>query len=139
MQRNDAPQDHTKGLGGKKKPLYVLGENGQYTTVLSSGWDAEEVVLEQAIAQYESACAAARQKVKKQLSSPLEYHMYQQRMDVTVLAQSSGFFRWQVRRHLKPAVFKRLSATKLARYSEALGLSIETLQSLPAHGATYDD
>jgi len=139
MQQDDAPQDHTKGLGGMKKPLYVQGEDGEYTTVLSSGWDAEEVVLEQAIAQFESSCAAARQRVEKGLSSPLEYHMYYQRMDVTVLAQSTGFFRWQVRRHLKPRVFNRLSEAKLARYEEALGLSIETLQSLPVMGAASDD
>ena len=84
-------------------------------------------------------CNNARQRVEKGLSAPLEYHMYHQRMDVTVMAQSTGFFRWQVRRHLKSDVFKRLSNKKLARYAEALGLSIETLQALPEAGTTSHD
>ena len=131
MKNNDAPQDQSTAFEGEKKPLYVLNDEGQYTTVLSSGWDAEEVVLDQAIAQFQIPCELARKRVEQGLSAPLEYHMYQRRMDISVLAQSTGFFQWQIRRHLKPKIFSRLSAKKLTRYQEALGLTNEQLQSLP--------
>ena len=132
MKEKEVPQDNAKAFEGQKKPLYVLSADGNYKTALSSGWDVEEVVLNQAIDQFEQQCEAARIRVENGLASPLEYHMYRCRMDVSVLAQSSGFFRWQVRKHLKPEVFKRLPMKKLKRYEEALGLTVEELQSLPA-------
>lgn len=131
MKKGEVPQDQSKSFEGQKKPLYVLNEDGEYTTELSSGWEAEEVVLDQAIAQFDLLCKDARRRVEQGVSSPLEYHMYQRRMDVTVLAQSTGFFQWQVRRHLKPEVFSLLSEKKLARYEEALGLSIADIKLLP--------
>jgi hypothetical protein len=131
MKREDVPQDESSTLAGQKKPLYVLNETGQYTTALSSGWDAEEVVLNQAIAQFETQTRDALLRARHGVVSPLEYHMYRCRMDLTVLAQSTGFFKWQVKRHLRPDIFQRLPEKKLVRYAEALGLSITDLQALP--------
>jgi hypothetical protein len=131
MKKTDVPQHSSRSLAGQRKPLYVVDDNGRYTTELSSGWDAEEVVLHQALEQFQRLAAAAHQRVARGERSPLEYHMYTRRMDVTVLAQSTGYFKWQVRRHFKPAVFRRLSAEKLSRYGYVLGLSVEALQQLP--------
>ncbi len=57
--------------------------------------------------------------------------MRHRRMDVLVLAQSTGFFQWQVRRHLRPATFRRLSAARRARYASALGIDVQELSTLP--------
>ena len=57
--------------------------------------------------------------------------MYSQRMDIALLAQSTGLFKWQVRRHMRPGVFRRLNERTLNRYAEALGIDIETLKGLP--------
>lgn len=132
MKKTDVPQHQSSSLAGQRKPLYVVDENGRYTTELSSGWDVEEVVLHQALQQFQQLAEAARQRVEAGISAPLEYHMYTRRMDVTVLAQSVGLFKWQVKRHFKPAVFGRLSADKLSRYAYVLGLSVDALQQLPA-------
>ncbi len=131
MKTNDVPQDQAKAFEGQRKAMYAIDENGNYTVTPSSGWEAEEAVLDQAIAQYEALTEKALQGVRQGLLAPLEYHMYRQRMDETILAQSTGFFKWQVRRHLKPANFSRLSATKLTRYADALGLSLADLQQVP--------
>ncbi len=136
MKKEDVPQDQMKAFEGQTKPIYVLNENGEYTTELSSGWEAEEVVLNQAIAQFEAPCKDARHRVEQGLSVPLEYHMYHCRMDISVLAQSTGFFQWQIKRHMRPEIFARLSPKKLAKYQEALDLSLEELQILPAEEAT---
>lgn len=131
MKKEDVPQHQSSSLAGQRKPLYVVDEHGRYTTELSSGWEVEEVVLHQALKQFQQLAEAARQRVEAGLSAPLEYHMYTRRMDLTVLAQSVGMFRWRVKRHLKPAVFNRLSAAILSRYAAALGLSVTALQQLP--------
>ncbi len=131
MKENEVPQDQAPGLGGERKALYARDASGRYTTVASSGWDAEEIVLQQALDEYSRACAAARARVERGESAALEYHMYSRRMDITLLAQSTGFFKWQVRRHLRPQVFSSLSARKLQRYEQALQLSATELASLP--------
>jgi hypothetical protein len=53
--------------------------------------------------------------------------MYRARMDVPLLAQASGLWRWRVRRHLRPDVFARLSSALRARYAEALGMASDQL------------
>jgi hypothetical protein len=57
--------------------------------------------------------------------------MYARRMDLLLLAQSTGIWRWRIRRHLRPDIFARLSPDLLTRYAEALGLTIQQLQHLP--------
>jgi len=131
MKREDVPQDGAKAFEGFKKALYALDENGKYAIVSSSGWEAEEIVLEQAIEEYERAAADALARAKAGETSPLEVHMCRRRMDVVLLAQSTGFFRWQVRRHLRPGVFASLPPAKRARYGEALGLDPRELDVLP--------
>jgi hypothetical protein len=131
MKKTEVPQHNAKSFEGHSKALYAIDDNGQYGIVPSSGWDAEEMVLDQAIAEFEQLCQQALNRIRQGNSSTLEYHMYRCRMDETVLAQSSGFFKWQVRRHLKPSHFSRLSAQKKMRYAEALGISLQALNSLP--------
>jgi len=131
MKEKEVPQDRAKAFQGQRKALYAVDENGQYAIVPSSGWEAEEIVLEQAIEEYERAAAEAFERAKSGAASPLEYHMCRCRMDVLLLAQSTGFFRWQVRRHLRPGAFAALSAAKQRRYVEALGLDERALDSLP--------
>ena len=131
MKKEDVPQDRAKAFQGRSKALYAQDENGQYKIVPSSGWVAEEIVLDQAIAEYEIAAADALERARAGKTSPLEYHMCRCRMDVVLLAQSTGFFGWQVRRHLRPGKFRALSAAKKQRYAEALGTPVDLLDALP--------
>ena len=48
-------------------------------------------------------------------------------MDPLTLAQAMGLYRWQVKRHLKPAVFKKLDDRTLAEYARLFGISVEML------------
>jgi hypothetical protein len=131
LKKDQVPQDNTGALQGQRKALYAVDDRGRYGVTASSGWEAEALVLDQAIEQYGQLCAAARRRVEQGLSSALEYHMYRQRMDVTILAQSTGFFKWQIRRHFKPGIFSRLTPAQLARYVDALGIAAEDLPHLP--------
>lgn len=131
MKEGDVPQDRGQTLDGQKKALYAVDERGEYRIVKSAGWEAEEIVLNQAIVECDEQSADAHERARQGLTSPLEYHMRRRRMDVLVLAQSAGFFQWQVRRHLRPETFRRLSARQLARYADALGLTPAQLDTLP--------
>lgn len=131
MKKDEVPQQAAKAFMGHSKALYAIGESGRYEIVPSKGWEAEEIVLDQAIAVFDEAAAASWKRAKAGESSSLEYYMFKCRMDLLLLAQSSGFFKWQVKRHLRPEIFKKLPPKTLARYAAALGQSAETLQTLP--------
>ncbi|TMH07504.1 MAG: hypothetical protein E6H65_18345, partial [Betaproteobacteria bacterium] len=65
------------------------------------------------------------------LASPLEFWMYERRMDLALLSQASGFWQWRVKRHLRPDGFAKLSTQQLERYAQALGMAPAALQRLP--------
>ncbi|MBK8180433.1 MAG: hypothetical protein IPK67_16375 [Planctomycetes bacterium] len=134
MKKDEVPQHDAKAFQGRKKALYAQDEQGRLRIVPSSGWEAEEIVLDQAIAEFEAQAADALARARRGQASALEYHMYRQRMDVVLLAQSTGYFRWRVKRHLRPDLFARLPAAKLARYADALGLSVDEVRALPPGG-----
>ncbi len=135
MELDQVPQEENTTFGGERKAVYALDKDGHYTVVPSTGSKMEETVTTQALAEFVRLREEARERITAGLASPLEYHMYDKRMDPLTLAQSVGVFAWRVRRHLKPKPFRRLSAKLLARYAEALGIDTKTLIALPDKGA----
>ncbi len=131
MKKNEVPQDHARALEGQKKAVYAVDNDGRYTIIGSSGWEAEEVVLDQAITHFEQLASQARERVRCGAAAPLEYHMYRRRMDPALLAQSTGIFKWRVRRHLRAAVFARLDDGILEQYADALDLTVRQLRQVP--------
>ncbi|HEX4300917.1 MAG TPA: hypothetical protein VH327_08610 [Gammaproteobacteria bacterium] len=131
MKKGEVPQQNAKAFMGHSKLLYAVDEQGRYTPAPCNGWEAEEIVLDQAIAEYVRQAEDAWQRAKAGSASTLEYHMFKQRMDVVLLAQSTGFFKWTVRRDLKPGAFTRLSQARRERYSDALGMTPTQLDLLP--------
>ena len=131
MKKHEVPQQNAKAFMGHSKLLYATDEQGRYVPAPCNGWEAEEIVLDQAIAEYVRQAEDAWQRAKAGSASTLEYHMFKQRMDVVLLAQSTGFFKWRVRRDLRPGAFQRLSPARRERYADALGVSFAELGRLP--------
>ena len=127
MDATDVPQEGSVTYGGHRKAVYARTGNGRLELVQSRGWEVEETVTRQAVQEFEELAAAALERVRAGQSSPLEVHMYRARMDVALLAQTSGLWCWQVRRHLRPAVFARLSKALRARYAQVLGIEPDQL------------
>ena len=127
MKIKEIPQDSIKTLGGEKKALYALDENGRYTTATTTGWEVEKIVLLDALADYDRKAKEARQRVLKNRTSPIEYFMYIRRMDLTTLAQAMGLFKWQVKRHLKPEIFRKLHEPVLRQYADLFRIPIRAL------------
>jgi hypothetical protein len=131
MRSDDVPQDKNSALAGHRKAVYAVDKDGRYTVVPSDGWEAEETVTLQAVEAFQRQAEDALRRAQAGRTSPLEYHMYRQRMDLLLLAQTTGLWRWRIRRHFRPHVFARLRPALLARYADALGLSVDDLKRLP--------
>lgn len=131
MKINNVPQDEISTYAENKKAIYATDENGSYKVIASSGWDVEGEATKQALQALQDQAEDAYQSVLNGDKSPLYYHMYAQRMDLTVLSQSTGIFQWRIKRHFNPSVFIKLSESLLSRYSEALGISLDEINNLP--------
>ncbi len=125
MDAADVPQEGSATYGGHLKAVYARADDGRLGLVQSRGWEVEEIVTRQAVEAFEELTAAARERVRAGQSSPLEVHMYRARMDIALLAQATGLWRWQVRRHMRPTA--RLSTALRARYAQALGIDPDQL------------
>ena len=127
MLTNEVPQEGNATLGGHRKALYARGANGRLRIVQSVGWEVEEIVTRQAVEDLNRLAEEARQRVASGLTSALEYHMHKARMDVALLAQTTGLWQWRIRRHFRPAVFASLSPALRQRYAEAMGIGADRL------------
>lgn len=131
MDLENVPQEGNKTLGGHRRAVYAKDENGRIIVVASRGWEVEEIVTSQAVEEMRALTEAARQNVLNGLSASLEYWMYARRMDLPLLSQATGIWRWRIRRHFRPHIFASLPSHMLARYATALNLTINELQHLP--------
>jgi hypothetical protein len=132
VDKQSVPQDDSPTYGGLRKLLYAVDEQGQYTGVPSSGWEAESFATELAVAELQRLTLEAWQRASRGEASPLEYHMYRRRMDLDTLVMVTGFWRWRVRRHCRARGYAGVSMRVMARYAEALGITVDALRSLPA-------
>jgi hypothetical protein len=130
MKKEDVPQDLSSLGKITKEVCYATDASGKYTTELSQGWDIKISALDAAWQDIEQRVAAAREKVLKKEASPLLYFMERKLMNIGVVAAYTGFWKWQVRKHLRPAVFKKLPEKKLRRYAELFNILPEDLNSL---------
>ena len=131
MEKDAVPQDASPTYGGLRKLLYAVDGHGKYTGVKSSGWEVESFSTELAVAEMNRRRDDAWQRAHAGKASALEYHMYRSRMDFDTLVMVSGIWRWRVRRHFKPQVYAKLSSKVLARYAEALNVSVAEIRTLP--------
>ena len=117
MDINEIPQDDSKIFRGQKKVIYAT-QNGHYKTGTTTGWDTEAFVTEQAVEEFNQLTNEALDAVKRGEKSPLFYYMYRYRFDLQTLAQTTGFWHWQIKRHFKPSIFDNLSDNVLAKAAE---------------------
>jgi len=130
MKKEELPQD--LGALGKitGEVCYVVDESGNYTTVLSNGWEVKSSALEVAWKDVEQRIQEAHRKVLNKEASPILFFMELRVMDIPIVAAYTGFWKWQVKRHLKYDVFQKLSPAKLAKYAELFEVSLDELKTM---------
>ena len=132
MKDHEVPQDSENShYGGARKLIYAVDGQGDFVCVKSSGWSAEADATDMALALIQQQCEGSWQRAQRGETAALEYYMSYRRMDVPLLAQTTGLFQWRIRRHFKPTIYRSLSNRLMKRYAQALELDIQTLQHLP--------
>ena len=135
MKKQEIP--HDLGALGKitKEVCYAVDESGKYTTALSEGWKIKAEALDIAWQDVQERITSAFEKVQKGEASPILFFMEFRLMDIGIVSAYTGFWKWTVKRHLKPNVFKKLSETKLKKYAEVFETSVEDLKNMNVHEA----
>jgi len=130
MKLNEVPHDHSdfKSRSQLRKLVYATDESGDYTTVNSVGWDVENLATKQAWEEAEARIADMEAALIAGRISPVAYFMHKSLMELPVLARYMNKWKWQVKRHFKPDVFKRLSKKTLQRYAMVFGISVSELK-----------
>lgn len=137
MKKEDVPQDLSSLGRITKEVCYATDSSGKYVTELSKGWDVKITALDAAWEDIESRVSNALEKVLNKEASPLLYFMEKGLMDISILADYTGFWKWQIKRHLKPGVFNKLTDKKLQRYAEVFGVSVEDFKNMNVHGDKF--
>jgi hypothetical protein len=135
MKKEDVPQD-VSALGKLTTEVcYATDSSGKYVATQSRGWEVKITALDTAWEDIEVRIAAAKQKVLNNEASPLLFYMELALMDINLLADYTGYWKWQIKRHLKPDVFKKLPEKKLQRYADVFNVSIEQFKNMQVNGA----
>lgn len=135
MKKEEVPQDMSSLGRVTKEVCYATDAQGNYVKELSDGWDVKINALDAAWDDIEKRKSGAKQKVLNGEASPLLFFMERALMDIPILAGYTGFWKWQIKRHLKPAVFATLSEKKLQRYANVFNVSIADLLNMNVNEA----
>lgn len=133
MKKEEIPQDDGALNKLTKEVVYAVDGSGKYSSELSTGWDVKTKALDLAWEDIEKRIEAARQKVLNNEASPILYFLELRLMDMGILAAYTGFWKWTIKKHLKPAAFKNLSQQKLQQYADAFNVTVEELKTMNLH------
>lgn len=130
MKESEVPQDKSSLQDNDIQELcYAVNDQGEYVTALSSGWETKTIVQEATLEGINARVQEAKEQVANGLVSPIVYFMEVNRMDLPTLSAYVSIWRWRVKRHFKPRIFKKLSAKVLQKYADAFEISVAELKS----------
>ena len=130
MNVNEVPQEGMDYKGGdKRKLMYAVGKDGQYTGVNSSGWEPQNLALRQAWEDIEESLKETEARVKAGELSPIPYFMQRSLMDLPLLAKYMGKWRWTVKKHFKPSNFEKLDDKTIGQYAAVFNISAGELKN----------
>ncbi len=133
MRKDEIPQDDGALNKLTKEICYAVDDSGKYTTELSTGWEVKATALEVAWKDIELRIENARQKVLQNEASPILYFMELRLMDLGIVAAYTGYWKWKIKQHMKPAVFKKLNEKKIQRYALAFNVTPDELKTMNVH------
>lgn len=131
MKKEEIPQDKSNLESvGFKELCYAVDDDGNYVTANSTGWDPKTIALDNAIQDINERVEIAKQKALNNQTSPIEYYMELHKMDLSILSSYVGIWKWRVKRHFKPSVFKKLNLNTLKKYAETFEISVSELKQI---------
>ena len=131
MTINEVPQDLKYMAGGVIRDVaYAVDEDGRYQSVVSGGWSVKNDLLDVVWDDIRESCEAIREQVRRHEASPLAYHMTKNLQDPAMLAAYAGIPKRKVKKHLTYDAFMQLDEQTLARYADALHITVDELKSV---------
>jgi hypothetical protein len=107
--------------------MYAPNATGEFER-FKYGSSVEEFATKLAVREYEILQEESLARIKKNISSPIEYFMYKNRMDLPTLASISGLFQFRIKRHLKAKIFKKLNDKILTKYATIFNVELKDLK-----------
>ena len=132
MKKKDTPQDKSALDRLTKEICYVKNSEGKYESDLSSGWSVKIEALNNAWDDINEQVAAAKIAIEAGEKSSIYYYFVKTLMDFQVLSGYTGFWKFSIKKHMKPSGFKKLSDKKLEKYAQAFDITIDELKNFKA-------
>jgi hypothetical protein len=129
MKIEELPQNKSDLENFTRELCYAKNKDGKYETGLSTGWDVKKSALDNAWNDIENTVEEAKELVRQGKKSPVYYFMQLNLMDISLLSGYTGFWKFTIKRHLKPDLFKKLRNKKLQKYADAFDISIDELKN----------
>lgn len=131
MKIKEVPQDGViLESSGVRDVCYAVDENGNYTQVISVGWEPKNDAINFAWEAINEECEQIKAKVIAGTLSPLSYHMHRLVMTPAILADYSGFSKREIKKFCEPEIFSRLKYDDLLKLADALKISVGQLISV---------
>jgi hypothetical protein len=127
----DIPQEKNSAQDGVRKVMYAPNNSGKFKRFKYSS-SVEEFATKTAVHEYEILKKESLEKIRAGISSPIEFFMHKNRMDLPTLAAISGFFQFRVKRHLKAEIFQKLNDKILTKYADGFNISLKDLKKFKA-------
>ncbi len=127
MKVNEVPQD---GKIHIKTTLlyYAVNDEGGFEKIQSTGWDPGDQAFANIFGNFKDMAEKAKERIRKNLASPLEFFMYDSIQNVDDLALCMGISKRKVRKHLTPGGFEKLDDKMLERYALVLFTDVDTIK-----------
>ncbi|HNP17063.1 MAG TPA: hypothetical protein PKL31_01410 [Fulvivirga sp.] len=129
MKKDSLPQDPSALKNFTREVCYVKDEDGKYEQGLSTGWNVKADALNEAWVEINRRIEEAAKQVELGKKSPVLFFMELRLMDYPTLSGYTGFWKFTIKRHMKPSVFKKLSEKKLKIYAKVFKISVDELKS----------
>lgn len=133
MKKEEIPQDDGALNKLTREVVYAVDKSGKYSKELSTGWEIKTKALDLAWQDIEQRIETARLKVLNKEASPILYFMELRLMDISIVSAYTGFWKWTIRKHLKPDSFNKLTEKRLQQYADAFNVSVEELKTMNVH------
>jgi len=129
MKKNEVPQEKSFLDGYTRDVYYAKNSEGNYETILSTGWNIKHEALEVTWDEIKQRTNQILQEVVSGKKSPLAYYMELKLMNIALLSSYTGFWRCTIRKHLKPKYFSKLPEHKLQKYAQTFNITVEELKN----------
>lgn len=131
MKIKDVPQDgEILESSGVRDVCYAIDENGNYTQVVSVGWEPKNDAIYFAWESINEESEKIKESVLAGTLSPLAYHLHRLVMTPAILADYSGFSKRKIKKFCDPKPFFKLKYDDLLKLADALNISVEQLISV---------